>query len=104
MEFLFIECCYFRGYLLLCFLSGIGAWIASFVVMDKTIPEGTATTVWACMSSDVLKEGIRGGYLVDCAPAKPTTADARDDTGSIRKALWTETFKQLDEKIAILGL
>ena len=92
------------GYLVLYVCSGIGAWIASLVVMDKTIPEGASTTLWACVSGDVLKSEVRGGYLVDCAPAKPTTADARDDSGAIRKALWKTTFEQLKEKTAKLGL
>jgi NAD(P)-dependent dehydrogenase (short-subunit alcohol dehydrogenase family) len=84
--------------------SGIGAAIASYVVMDKNIPEGASTTVWAAVSREILKKEIRGGYLVDCAPAEPTTKDAKDKDGKFRNALMEATQSQLDNAVKSLGL
>jgi hypothetical protein len=72
--------------------------------MDKTIPEGASTTMWASISREILRNDVRGGYLVDCAPAVPTTNDAKDNDGKFRNALRDATEEQLNATVKKLGL
>ncbi len=65
-------------------------------MQDKTIPQGAATTVWACVAPRVSTDGLRGAYLADCGPLLPCEA-GQDNDKSLRKKLWEVTEKQLDE-------
>lgn len=66
--------------------------ILSFLVANKDIPQGAATTVYACMAPDISP----GSYLADCAEATPTAA-ARDY--DLAEALWKTTGGQLREAL-----
>lgn len=69
--------------------SGVGGWLFEHIVVDKSIPQGAATTLFACLAP-----GISGGaYLSDCAEAKPT-AEGADKDGVKRKALWAKTVEE----------
>jgi NAD(P)-dependent dehydrogenase (short-subunit alcohol dehydrogenase family) len=73
------------------------------VMVDKTIPQGAATTLYACLAKDLDKEENRGAYLVDCNIAKPNK-EARDNEGIKRKALWEVTDKQIQEALVKLEI
>ncbi len=75
-------------------------------IVDKTIPQGAATTLWACLSDECNREITsdkrqdhpgkgQGQYLSDCHVVAPSTAGA-DVSGVTRVALWKETNTQLD--------
>ena len=48
--------------------------ITNFITFwfDKSIPQGAATTVWACLSPRILNEDFRGAYLSDCDAVAPS--------------------------------
>ena len=58
--------------------------------MDKSIGQGAATTLFACLSPDILS----GEYYSDCA-VKVADAEGVDADGKLRKALWEATEAQL---------
>ena len=62
--------------------------VVKMFVMDKDIPQGAATTVYAAVAPEMQKDENRGVYLVDCKPAVPTCECARDADGKIGEALW----------------
>ena len=68
--------------------------IVSFIfynfVLDKSIAQGAATTVFACLAPGLES----GAYLADCAPAL-ADAEGTDAGKTLRKALWAETERQL---------
>lgn len=58
-------------------------WILHRFILDKDIPQGASTSVYACLA-----EGLpAGAYLADCAVSKPNPA-CQDEDGTARKALW----------------
>ncbi len=59
-------------------------------MVDKNIGQGAATTLYACLTPDL----ISGEYYSDCA-VKVTDAEAVDAGGKLRKALWEATEEQL---------
>jgi len=62
--------------------------ILGFLVANKNIEQGAATTIYACMAP-----GLKSGsYLSDCAEAVPNSA-ARDY--ELAEALWAKTEEQL---------
>ena len=79
-------------------LSGFLGAIFSSLVVDKTIPQGTATTLYACLEPSLDTPALRGSYLVDCQVAKPT-ADGQDANKRLRRALWKVTEKELAEAL-----
>ena len=66
--------------------------------LDKSIPQGAATTVWAAVANDV----PRGEYLDDCAVASQRSDQAKDD--ALADALWDATESRLDAAVAKRGL
>lgn len=67
---------------------GTGLWkqIPSFImwflptfIFDKSIPQGAATTVFACVSPKIAQDDYRGAYLSDCDVKLPN-ANACDVT------------------------
>lgn len=62
--------------------------IVKMFVMDKDIPQGAATTVYAAVAPEMQEDKNRGIYLVDCNPASPTCDCARDTDGQIAKEMW----------------
>jgi NAD(P)-dependent dehydrogenase (short-subunit alcohol dehydrogenase family) len=73
--------------------------ILGFLAKDKTIPQGAATTVWACVCPRVMTEGLRGAYLSDCSPISPSTAICRDEDGTIRDQLWLVSQQELQKAL-----
>ena len=58
-------------------------WIIHKFILDKSIPQGASTSVYACLA-----EGLpAGSYLSDCGVVSPNAA-AEDADGTARKALW----------------
>jgi len=77
------------------------SWFNSILLpfmQDKTIPQGAATTVYACVANDLT--GLRAGaYLSDCKVAVPSaTARSQDNW----EGLWSATQAQID-KVAVLA-
>ena len=65
-------------------------WIFSTFIVDKSIAQGAATTLFACLSPAV----VSGEYYSDCALG-PVDEEGRDAGGAKRKALWLATEAQL---------
>ena len=58
-------------------------WVLHRFILDKTVPQGAATSLYACLA-----EGLQpGSYLSDCDVATPNAA-CEDADRSARKALW----------------
>ena len=89
------------------FLQGasVGAVLARGVfgafIVDKTIPQGAATTLYGCLEPRLAEPALRGSYLVDCAVAVPD-AEGEDAGKTLRKALWAATEEQLAAALAKL--
>jgi len=64
----------------------------SLFVADKTIPQGAATTLWACLAPRVSEEDMRGVYLADCAIASPSSLGQSE---TLVDALWLKTEEEL---------
>jgi hypothetical protein len=52
----------------------------------KTLQQGTATHVYASFSPDIV--GQNGGYLIDCALAKPSEVRNMDNAKEDAARLW----------------
>jgi NAD(P)-dependent dehydrogenase (short-subunit alcohol dehydrogenase family) len=77
--------------------------IVGCVVTSKSIPQGAATTVWACVAPRVGTDALRGAYLEDCRVSVPSTAGLDSDK-KLRAALWAATEEQLREAVSKAGL
>lgn len=75
--------------------------IVGSVVKSKNIPQGAATTVYACVAPRVSTEGMRGAYLNDCGPAEPTD---KAQSKELRQQLWKVTDEQLKEAVKKLNI
>ena len=69
-----------------------------YVVAMKTIPQGAATTVWACVAPRVSTESMRGAFLADCGPIPPNE-EGQDKDGILRDKLWQVTESQINEAL-----
>jgi hypothetical protein len=78
--------------------------IASWIVAGKTIPQGAATTVWACVAPQVDKEDMQGAYLDNCKAVAPSTDKCRDLNGEWQEKLWKGTEKDLAAALSQAGL
>ena len=78
----------------------VGALFRTFIV-DKSIPQGAATTLYACLEPTLAQSENRGTYLADCAIKQPSTVQAQDADGSIGRALWASTDAQLQAALAL---
>lgn len=75
--------------------------IVGSVVTSKSIPQGAATTVYACVAPRMSTEGMRGAYLSDCGPAEPTaTAKSKE----LRHKFWQVSEEQLKESLQRLNI
>ena len=77
--------------------------VVGSLIGSKTIPQGAATTVWACLAPQVGTPEMRGAYLADCGLGTPST-EGRDEKKTGRQSLWRVTEVQLDEALAKAGL
>lgn len=66
--------------------------IFSVFVGDRGVPEGAASTVWACLAPRGQDESLRGAYIVDCAPAAPLEMASSD---ALRDEVWSQTAAEL---------
>jgi len=81
-------------------------WLQSFpmnmifrtFIIDKTIQQGAATTIYACLHNKPLE--LRGQYLADCALCDNQTPEVLDTNKERRKALWEVTEQELNEALA----
>lgn len=81
--------------------GGLGGWLLGRLVADRDMPQGAATTLFACVAPAIAGEDYRGVYLKDCAPIAPNAA-GRD--AALSEALWRSTEEQLDAALAKRGL
>ena len=84
-------------------LSSITSALFKALVVDKTIPQGAATTLYACLEPSLAEPAARGSYLSDCAVTTPMTPQAQDADGAVRKALWEATEAQLRDALGEAG-
>ena len=68
------------------------------LVADKTIPQGAATTLYACLAPR-LDASFPGAYFADCDVAAPNRA-LTADRPELRERLWEETNAQLAAAVA----
>ena len=66
--------------------------------MDKTIPMGAATSVYALLSPDI-NTSKSGAYLSDCSVEIPSKA-GQDVGGKIRMSLWKASEKSIKAALA----
>ena len=72
----------------------------SWFLIDKTIPQGAATHLYAMLSPDLHdKPELRGVYLADCGVATEIDEQAKDADGKLRAELWRITEDQLQEAL-----
>ncbi len=84
--------------------KGIFGFITGAFVMDKSIPQGTATTLFACLSPRMQSDpAMSGAYLSDCSPIAPNE-EGCDITCEGRNKLWEATSSQLKEALHSQGL
>jgi len=81
--------------------GGPGGWLLDLLVTDKTVPQGAATTVWACLAPKVAGPAFAGAYLSDCAAGSLSSLGS---DAALADALWTATDIDLDKALAKLGL
>ena len=62
--------------------------------MDKSVAQGAATTLYACLAPGILSVE----YYSDCA-VKQADAEGADAAGTLRKALWEATEAQLRDAV-----
>lgn len=86
------------------------------------MPQGAATTIYACVCPRISTDYLRGAYLkgigdccskegcilmdlpyLDCGPASPTK-DGQDVDKKLRQELWKVTEQELNEALAKAGL
>eukprot|EP00418_Pyrodinium_bahamense_P076275 CAMPEP_0179068012 /NCGR_PEP_ID=MMETSP0796-20121207/29787_1 /TAXON_ID=73915 /ORGANISM="Pyrodinium bahamense, Strain pbaha01" /LENGTH=390 /DNA_ID=CAMNT_0020765063 /DNA_START=1 /DNA_END=1173 /DNA_ORIENTATION=+ len=81
--------------------NNLGGWLLELLVADKSVPQGAATTLWACLAPAVASRDYAGAYLADCGlgSASSSACDA-----ALADALWVATESQLDEALAKRGL
>jgi hypothetical protein len=84
-------------------LSSITSAIFKTFIVDKNIPQGAATTLYACLEPSLSDPDTRGSYLADCAICEPRTDQAKDASGELRRALWAATESQLGEALGEAG-
>jgi NAD(P)-dependent dehydrogenase (short-subunit alcohol dehydrogenase family) len=58
-------------------------WLLHRFILNKDVPQGAATSVYACLADDL----PAGAYLSDCAVATPNE-QCNDVSGEARTALW----------------
>jgi len=81
--------------------NAIGGWLLDIVLADKTIPQGAATTLWACLSRQAARANFRGAFLADCGRGTLSSKGQDDD---LAESLWKETEQQLDNALENRGL
>lgn len=84
-------------------LSAVAKSLFRALIVDKSIPQGAATTLYACLEPSLADQALRGSFLVDCAIAQPKTKETQDVDGSARRALWAATEAQLQEALGASG-
>ena len=71
---------------------GIVAWLSDRLIMDKSIPQGAATTIWAALAPNV-DSLPQGSYLSDCAVATLKVPQALDE--DLVATFWKQTAQQI---------
>jgi hypothetical protein len=72
----------------------------SFIV-DKDIPQGASTTLYACFEPTLNEKQNRGSFLSDCAITTPNDL-GQDASGLTRTALWKSTEMQISQALAAM--
>lgn len=79
---------------------GFGAWamdVYGAIMGDaKTIPQGAATTLTACLDPALVAHS--GSYLSDCRITE-TSPHCQDSSGELRNALWRVTASDISEAL-----
>jgi NAD(P)-dependent dehydrogenase (short-subunit alcohol dehydrogenase family) len=78
--------------------------VVGYFIASKTVPQGAATTVYACVCPKIDTPGMRGDYLADCASCGVITDYCRDEKGDLREALWQATETELQAAVSAAGL
>jgi NAD(P)-dependent dehydrogenase (short-subunit alcohol dehydrogenase family) len=76
----------------------ISRWVVTTLLPKKTVPQGAATTVFACVAPVLATHS--GTYLSDCAISEPSST-ARDENKSLREKLWERTSSQIEHALSV---
>eukprot|EP00930_Biecheleria_cincta_P076243 TRINITY_DN63459_c0_g1_i1.p1 TRINITY_DN63459_c0_g1~~TRINITY_DN63459_c0_g1_i1.p1 ORF type:complete len:376 (+),score=70.51 TRINITY_DN63459_c0_g1_i1:19-1146(+) len=79
----------------------LGGWLLDVLMADKTVPQGAATTLWACLAPRVAAPEFAGAYLADCGLGSLSSKGSDD---ALAERLWQATDKELDAALARRGL
>jgi len=79
----------------------LGGWLLDVLMADKTVPQGAATTLWACLAPRVASPELAGAYLADCNVGRLSSKGSDD---ALAESLWQATDKELDAALAQRGL
>jgi len=71
------------------------------LIFDKTIEQGTSTTMTACLDPSLDTKEARGSYLSDCKILE-TEPHCRDESKELRRELWRLTEEQVAEATSAL--
>jgi len=83
--------------------KGLRPLIFKQLVADKTVPQGAATTIFACAAPEVSR--MSGCYLDNCAKANDMLSfEGKDADCSRREDLWRETKHQVQQAVLQLAL
>ena len=74
------------------------------LIAKKSVPQGAATSIYACVCPRIMTEGMRGEYLIDCGPSTELTDYCLDANGELREAVWQATEKELQGALTAAGL
>ena len=73
-------------------------------LVQKSVPQGAATTVYGCVAPYLSTDAMRGVYLEDCRASLPTTDAGLDEDKKMRQELWRVTDEQLTAACLKAGL
>jgi NAD(P)-dependent dehydrogenase (short-subunit alcohol dehydrogenase family) len=81
------------------YLDPVSQTVFKYIFQDKTVPQGAATTVYACLNPEFEDKKFDGSYLADCAVSQ-TSDYCKDASRSVRNQLWKTTEEQIQEALS----
>eukprot|EP01036_Dinobryon_divergens_P024068 gene24068-32484_t len=82
---------------------GVRSLIFKTFFADKSIPQGVATTIYACIAPEITR--LSGSFFDNCARADDSLSeDAQDHSGLLREWLWRETRLQIMREILKMAM
>lgn len=78
----------------------VGTFFFNTFFVDKNIPQGASSSVYALLNPDFSNYEKYGGvYITDCAVTAESSL-GKDESGSVRKELWEASKRSLEQALA----